>query len=309
MTAMAEHQRQRGSNFPKTDQNYNARTAAYHQQMTRGNYGPVYGMQQSQAAANMLAQSLQGMTVQDPGFAQAKGPLVAAAAPHYAGINVNTGFPPTLWGANSHLVYSGAHGYPTSAHQQSPGLYTPMTAQYLHHSYPQPHDNSPISQVWTPSHTTGEVPTLITPRRDSVSSNENDAPGTPSYSSYPYQAGVAIVNRSSSGIYTHSTPSPSQMMSQYGMPMIKTPETRTLSSELHSLVSREPAIPPAIPAPSSPLKPLDRALENLRGETNVYIRGLHPDTTDDMLENWGRRFGDIRSSKSIIDHATGLCKG
>ncbi|KAF1821648.1 uncharacterized protein K489DRAFT_321694 [Dissoconium aciculare CBS 342.82] len=72
---------------------------------------------------------------------------------------------------------------------------------------------------------------------------------------------------------------------------------------------QEPVIPPAIPAPSSPLKPLDRALENQRGETNVYIRGLLPETTDEMLQVWGSRFGDIKSSKSIIDMQTGLCKG
>lgn len=311
MSAMAENQdHRRGQPFSKADQHFQHRNGPYnHHHMARGNYNQVYGMQQGQAAANMLAQSMQGMSVQDTSFSQTKGSLMAAAAPHYAGLTLNTGFPAALWGANSHLMYSGAHGYPTSTHQQSPGLYTPMAAQYLHHSYAQQHDNSPISQTWTPSHTTGDVPTLITPRRESISSNENDAPGTPSYSSYPYQAGVTIVNRSPSGMYTHSTPSPSQMMSQYGMPMVKTPEARNISSELNALVTREPPIPPAIPAPSSPLKPLDRALENLRGETNVYIRGLHPDTTDEMLESWGRRFGDIRSSKSIIDHATGLCKG
>lgn len=275
--------------------------------MARGNYGAVYGMQQgqiygihqNQAAANMLAQNMQGMSVQDQSFTKGKAPMMATAGPGYANLTLNTGFPAALWGA-----YSGGHHYPTSSQQQSPGLYTPMNAQYLHHGYGQQHDNSPVSQTWTPSHTTGEVPTLITPRRDSISSNENDAPGTPSYTSYPYQAGVAIVNRSPSGVLTHSTPSPSQYMS-----LAKTPEPRTISTELHALVTQDPPIPPAIPAPSSPLKPLDRALENVRGETNVYIRGLHPDTTDEMLECWGTRFGDIKSSKSIIDHTTGLCKG
>ena len=28
-----------------------------------------------------------------------------------------------------------------------------------------------------------------------------------------------------------------------------------------------------------------------------------------MLHAWGIRFGDIASSKSIIDHKNGLCKG
>jgi len=308
---MADTQSKRGGNYSKPDQAYTHRGGMYpqHQQqqsMARGNYNQVYGMQQSQATANMLSQGLRGMMIKDPGFSQAKGSLMG---PHYAGLSLNAGLPAALWGSNGHLVYPGGHAYPTSSHQQSPGLYSPMAPQYIHHGYAQQHDHSPVSQNWTPSHTTGEVPTLITPRRDSISSNENDAPGTPSYSSYPYQGSVAIVNRSPNGIYTHSTPSPSQMMSQYGMPLTKTPEARSLPSELLALLSKPPAIPPAIPAPSSPLKPLDRALENLRGETNVYIRGLHPDTTDEMLESWGRRFGDIRTSKSIIDHATGLCKG
>ena len=99
------------------------------------------------------------------------------------------------------------------------------------------------------------------------------------------------------------------MMGPYGMAAPKQPEQTDVSPRLKLLMSQEPAIPRAIPAPSSPLKPLDRALENQRGETNVYIRGLLPETTDENLEAWGSRFGDIKSSKSIIDLNTGLCKG
>jgi RNA recognition motif-containing protein len=50
-------------------------------------------------------------------------------------------------------------------------------------------------------------------------------------------------------------------------------------------------------------------IQNKNGETNVYIRGLLPETTDEMLHEWGSRFGDIASSKSIIDHRSSLCKG
>jgi len=57
------------------------------------------------------------------------------------------------------------------------------------------------------------------------------------------------------------------------------------------------------------MKPLDRSLENPHGVTNVYIRGLRPETSDEMLQQIASRFGDIVSSKSIIDHTTGLCKG
>ena len=100
------------------------------------------------------------------------------------------------------------------------------------------------------------------------------------------------------------------MVGPYGMTAPKQQlEQADVSPRLKLLMAQEPAIPRAIPAPSSPLKPLDRALENQRGETNVYIRGLLPETTDENLEAWGSRFGDIKSSKSIIDLNTGLCKG
>ncbi|GAB7356632.1 hypothetical protein MBLNU459_g7352t2 [Dothideomycetes sp. NU459] len=302
---MTENQGQRGNNFSKADQNCSRRNTNYNHQLGRNGYGQAYNMHQS---ANLMAQGIQGMTVTDQPFPNQTKALMMAGAPQYANISLHSAIPSALWGANGQFIYAGNHSYPTSTHQQSPALYSPVTAPYLTHGYAQHHDNSPNSQTWTPSHTTGDVPTLITPRRDSISSNENDVPGTPSYSGYSYQGAVPI-SRSHSGMYTQSTPSPSQMASPYGLPMNKMPEKRSISPSLHMVLVKDPAIPQAIPAPSSPLKPLDRALENLRGETNVYIRGLHPETTDEMLESWGRRFGDIKSSKSIIDHSTGLCKG
>lgn len=306
MSSMADTQPQRGNNYNRGGQ----RGSGYGQSMARNsnaNYYSGYDTQQGHTAASMavLAHGLQGMNLHDATYSNQSKAAVMAAAGHQFPM------PAGLWGTTNHLMYPGAHSYPTAVHQHNPGLYTPMAAQYIPHGYHQ-QDNSPMSQAWTPSHTTGEVPTLITPRRDSISSNENDAPGTPSYAGYPtyHQVpGVAIVNRSPSGMYTQSSPSPTQVLAPYGMPLGKTAEHRSISPSLHTLVSKEPPIPQAIPAPSSPLKPLDRALENIRGETNVYIRGLHPETTDEMLEGWGKRFGDVRSSKSIIDHSTGLCKG
>jgi hypothetical protein len=155
------------------------------------------------------------------------------------------------------------------------------------------------------------MPSLMTPRRDSISSNENDVPGTPYTGNgmYRYGAATAIMDRSPSAVYSNSaTPSPSQLT--HGYPLVPKQQTvPTLSPQLMALLRQEPAIPRAIPAPSSPAKPLDRSLENKSGETNVYIRGLLPETTDEMLHAWGKRFGDIQSSKSIIDMKTNLCKG
>ncbi|KAF2672181.1 hypothetical protein BT63DRAFT_476973 [Microthyrium microscopicum] len=157
------------------------------------------------------------------------------------------------------------------------------------------------------THTT--MPPLTTPRRGSFGSTAEDhMPGTP-YVQYPgYPNNFAVMDRSpmNGGYANSTTPSPSQYMPGYmGKPYAIAP----ISDKIQSLLKMEPPIPSAIPAPSSPVKPLDRCLENKNGETNVYIRGLLPETTDEMLQGWGKRFGDIQSSKSIIDHKTGTCKG
>jgi hypothetical protein len=189
------------------------------------------------------------------------------------------------------------------------GAYLPQSYQYG-----QGVDNGSMPPAWAARLASADMPSLMTPRRDSISSNENDIPGTPygSGGMYRYGAGAAIMDRSPSAVYTSSaTPSPSSLAHPYQLmaPMPKQQVIPTLAPHLLALVHQEPPIPRAIPAPSSPHKPLDRSLENKTGETNVYIRGLLPETTDEMLQTWGKRFGDIQSSKSIIDQKSQLCKG
>lgn len=43
--------------------------------------------------------------------------------------------------------------------------------------------------------------------------------------------------------------------------------------------------------------------------TNLYIRGLAPETTDDKLQSMCERYGKIVSTKAIMDKQTNLCKG
>ena len=249
-----------------------------------------------------------------PYGAQTKNTMMSAAPGNYAGLSVSNAMQPSMYAGMAQYPYP--NGFGANPAVQNQAMYTPHAPQYMsqmgYQGYQQ-HDNSPLSNHWTPTTAgvTGEVPTLITPRRDSISSNENDQPATPSFASYPNyaQTGGIAINRSPSGVFTHSTPSPTSMIGPYGMPIVKQPEQSEVSPQIKMMVSQDPPIPRAIPAPSSPLKPLDRALENQRGETNVYIRGLLPETTDEMLEAWGTRFGDIKSSKSIIDLNNGLCKG
>lgn len=225
-----------------------------------------------------------------------------------------------LWVPNQHVLNSMYQVMPGG--QQHAGM-TPSPSMYNHtgayvpqasYQYGQAMENSPMPPTWAGRLSSGEMPSLMTPRRDSVSSNENDIPGTPYGSGgiYRYGTGATIMDRSPSAVYTSSaTPSPSSLAHPYQLmaPMAKQQSMPTLPPHLLALVHQEPPIPRAIPAPSSPHKPLDRSLENKTGETNVYIRGLLPETTDEMLQAWGKRFGDIQSSKSIIDMKTNLCKG
>jgi RNA recognition motif-containing protein len=82
---------------------------------------------------------------------------------------------------------------------------------------------------------------------------------------------------------------------------------------LEELSNRKPAIPKAVPAvftPPGQMKSLEQSLENrIPGNRNVYIRGLHPTTDDELLFLFASRFGAVETSKAIIDTGTGACKG
>jgi RNA recognition motif. (a.k.a. RRM, RBD, or RNP domain) len=79
---------------------------------------------------------------------------------------------------------------------------------------------------------------------------------------------------------------------------------------IEGLANSYPAIPTAVPAIfTSMKKTLQECFANPTHGTNVYIRGLAPDTTDEMLQAYATRFGRVNSHKSIIDNATGQCKG
>lgn len=161
------------------------------------------------------------------------------------------------------------------------------------------------SPSWVASRaTSAEVPSLLTPRRDSSSSNENDIPGTPFTQFTGYTSRINILDHSPNSVAAWSTPSPTQLQFVGGKPA----SNLAIPLQLQLLCQQEPAIPPAVPS-NTPKKALERALENPHGMTNVYIRGLQLDTSDEMLFALAARFGDIISSKSIIDHATGECKG
>ena len=44
-------------------------------------------------------------------------------------------------------------------------------------------------------------------------------------------------------------------------------------------------------------------------KTNLYIRGLGPETTDQHLRTMCAGLGQVNSTKAILDKSTGQCKG
>jgi hypothetical protein len=318
--------------------NYTASASAYKGQNLLNQYGQAgqghgsaqylprslpmsHGLQQNNNMDNM-ASTMASMSLHasygSNGTSKSGASMMSGNSSEYGGIPLNG---QSLWVPNQAVLGSMYQVMPGSAQQQSgvghsPGMYSDATAFVHGAAYPYGQamvGNSPMAPGWASRVSSGDMPSLMTPRRDSLSSNENDIPGTPYTGNgmYRYGASAAIMDRSPSGVYTNSaTPSPSQLSPyQLVAPLRKQQSLPTLPTHLLALLNKEPAIPRAIPAPSSPLKPLDRSLENKSGETNVYIRGLLPETTDEMLHAWGSRFGDIQSSKSIIDMKTNLCKG
>jgi hypothetical protein len=288
----------------------------YHQMIPRtGGFG-LNGTQNinHQMGDNVttLANGLGGMNLQY-GTNRSQAATIGTMSSEYGGAPASGNS--NLWNQQqpAHMIYP-SNVMPGTAQTnpmvQPSTVYTPM-APYMQQGYgynqQQSFDNSPVTNTFNNRLVSSEVPSLMTPRRDSISSTEQDLPATPfNYGLYGH--GVTIIDRSPNGVFVGSgTPSPSQLNSQGYI--TSTSKTSVVPPHILTLLQQEPIIPRAIPAPNSPVKPLDRSLENKNGETNVYIRGLLPETTDDMLYSWGKRFGDIASSKSIIDLKTNLCKG
>jgi hypothetical protein len=113
---------------------------------------------------------------------------------------------------------------------------------------------------------------------------------------------------------THNTPSPdhARVVGGFDRPVV-TKSPAISDADLTALLLQAPAIPEAVPAVFTipqHTKTLEQCLENrIVGNRNVYIRGLHPTTDDELLLKYAQRFGEVEQSKAIIDTNTGACKG
>ncbi|KAJ9132546.1 Sporulation-specific protein 5 [Pleurostoma richardsiae] len=162
-------------------------------------------------------------------------------------------------------------------------------------------------------HGVRDVPGLDN-RRSSYSTNATEsAPGTPFFGNLSdrHNAPRVVSGDRSSSSYT--TPSPPQVASTGMIGPATSKDDHILDAELEVLVKQEPTIPAAVPAvftTPDQRKTLEQCLENrIEGNRNVYIRGLHPTTDDELLLKYASRFGEVEQSKAIIDTSTGACKG
>jgi hypothetical protein len=116
---------------------------------------------------------------------------------------------------------------------------------------------------------------------------------------------------------TYTTPSPHQAaLASLGSDhtvLAKSVSSPLDPRDLDDLLKSDPAIPKAIPAvftQPNQIRSIEQSLENrIPGNRNVYIRGLHPTTDDTLLLKYAERFGEVETSKAIIDTSTGACKG
>lgn len=124
---------------------------------------------------------------------------------------------------------------------------------------------------------------------------------------------LAYANAKSTSPSSTATPlSNSSSSKSTGPPIGKASNGEYVYMDFHRITRQAPEIPKAIPAPYSfndGRGTLDRILDNPHSTTNVYIRGFHPNTTDDMIQQYGSRFGEIETAKSIVDPLTNSCKG
>lgn len=161
-----------------------------------------------------------------------------------------------------------------------------------------------------------EVPDLAAPRRTSQSSNEGPpSPHTPyNFGTYPSTAYRNVTSENPLDPWVEH--SPIQLAEKFPFEQIWRTRNGGYEYVDYYAITRNnehyPKIPIAVPArqtKDSGRGTFDKILDNEHGTTNVYIRGLWPDTTDDKLEAYGARFGDIVSCKAIIELQTGTCKG
>ncbi|KAJ4389670.1 hypothetical protein N0V93_007142 [Gnomoniopsis smithogilvyi] len=198
-------------------------------------------------------------------------------------------------------------GLPANAYMQQAGI----PASYGHYGFP-----------FTPGRATSyggdrfergqrDVPGLDNRRASYSTTATESTPGTPFFGAMSDGHKAPRIMSADRSSYT--TPSPQQLAVSGIIGQVAPKGKRIAEAELRALTEEEPPIPSAVPAvftTPEQRKSLEQCLENrIEGNKNVYIRGLHPTTDDELLLKYCSRFGEVEQSKAIIDTATSACKG
>jgi hypothetical protein len=274
---------------------------------SQGNYNAGYGISQfagASAGSNISRQYALGNT---HGF-----------KPSIPGPSDNASFnsiPRAGYGGNPLVVLPNGQTAPlsvlygqqqTSAHQpvQFPYAPTGMFPNFIGSTNLVP---GAISNYNWSCGVPGQVPGLDPTHRGSWSSSEENGPLTPAVGGTGYQE--KYLNYANPNT---ATPTFGQRYIAGPIQAMKCADNKSYEMvNLDELTQRDPPIPRAVPAlwTNQDELSLAKCLQNPEGITNIYIRGFMPDTTDQDLERWASRFGEIESCKAIIEQDTGKCKG
>ncbi|RTE80758.1 hypothetical protein BHE90_004744 [Fusarium euwallaceae] len=227
--------------------------------------------------------------------------------------------PPYMLGSDGHFVLAPVQGSQTIplGHSNENGY-----GNYVNGAFSNPYLGMHLPLMpFTPGRanavharvdrTQSEAPGLEN-RRNSYSTTES-APATPFYAGgvahHENGPRVASLDRSA-----YTTPSPQQLGLMPAHAEASKSKLSAMSERtLDDMLEKKPVIPKAVPAvftPAAQMKGVEQSLQNpIPGNRNVYIRGLHPTTDDELLYHYASRFGPVETSKAIIDTGTGACKG
>ncbi|KAJ4210244.1 hypothetical protein NW767_000513 [Fusarium falciforme] len=255
---------------------------------------------------NGLLSQFQGMSLGGMGMPNTHSAPIHMAPPYMLGSDGHFVLAPVQGSQTIPLGHSNENGYTNYANGAFSNPYMGM------HFPLMPFTPGRANAVHTRAdRTQSEVPGLEN-RRNSYSTTES-APATPFYAGgVAHQENgprVASLDRSA-----YTTPSPQQLGLMPAHAEASKSKLSPMSERaLEELLEKKPSIPKAVPAvftPAAQMKGVEQSLQNpIPGNRNVYIRGLHPTTDDELLYHYASRFGPVETSKAIIDTGTGACKG
>ncbi|KAI9772480.1 MAG: hypothetical protein M1840_000685 [Geoglossum simile] len=215
----------------------------------------------------------------------------------------------------SNIYQSQVHtGYPVSMPYASHVYqYPTVYPQYYSASAPYPYGYAIQMMPVTPPNSMGSLSSNASEQSPqtpyhgvSTYSNQNSSIDHSPLNGYPY-------SNNSASYMAFSPSGPVSLQSHHEYPRLGSYVRDALDRHPFAyLLSLYPTIPWAIPAvytAKTSLKTLEESLQNPLRIKNVYIRGLAPGTTDELLLAYAARFGKVVTHKAMIEPQNGACKG